>query len=177
MTLTVNFVTKNNHFCCHRGIRVSQIHFFILILFFYNWINVGWYLECISTLQKWIWNGFFVNHNDHLDKKKLHWKVKNRVFEWLSTKISMKTFGFGLKLTVSRWTRNTHFFGLCHNIRSYDCPVLLNALMSCGKLSTFLKCSVLCFVDTLNYSNNITRDFHHTARQILFHNISQRNTC
>ena len=35
-----------------------------------------------------------------------------------------------------------------HNIRSYDCPILLNALMSCGKLSTFQR-NVFGFVDTL----------------------------
>ena len=35
-----------------------------------------------------------------------------------------------------------------HNIRTYDCPILLNALMSYGKLSTFQR-HVFDFVDTL----------------------------
>ena len=34
----------------------------------YNWIDVGWHLECISTLQKWHLTRFCLN-NDPLDIK------------------------------------------------------------------------------------------------------------
>lgn len=43
-------------------------------------------------------------------------------------------------------TNNNLLIG--HNIQSYDCPVLMNALDSCGKLQLFFK-NVIGFMDTL----------------------------
>ena len=52
-----------------KKIKVGQSEIiFFLNLIFYNWIDVGWRLECISTYEEWLLTRFCQN-NDPLDVK------------------------------------------------------------------------------------------------------------
>ena len=54
---------------CHmlKKIRVGRSEIIFLVNFiFYNWIDVGWHLECISTFEEWHLSHFCQN-NDPLD--------------------------------------------------------------------------------------------------------------
>ena len=47
---------KNMCVYCHmlKKIKVGRSEIYIFFNFiFYNWIDIGWYLECISTLEEW----------------------------------------------------------------------------------------------------------------------------
>ena len=52
-----------------KKIRVDRSEFFFFLnLIFYNKIDVGWHLECFSTLEEWYLTRFCQN-NDPLDIK------------------------------------------------------------------------------------------------------------
>ena len=59
---------------------MAEIIFFIL--FFYKWIDVGWHLECISTLQEWHLTRFSQNNDPPYIKNYINkLESKNRVFK------------------------------------------------------------------------------------------------
>ena len=68
---------KNMCVYCHmlKKIRDGRSDFFFFLIIFYNWNDVGWHLDCISTCKEWHLTSFY-QKNDPLDIKNYIGKQK-----------------------------------------------------------------------------------------------------